>query len=224
MSRLPVYELKTRNAPIRPIAIAAFDGVDLIDISGPMEIFAWVNEWLSGAGFVESPAYPVQVIANRRGLIKTSDGLQIYADFAYDDFNDEIDTMIVPGSRNVDRVIRNSIPRDWVCMTASRVRRLVAVCTGVFLLAEAGLLDGRRVTCHEPYRDRLRSDYPSVAVEADRTILRDGPIMTSSEFRPGIDLVLSSIEEDWGKDQANLIEQYFAVSRKCGISRPFFRR
>jgi transcriptional regulator GlxA family with amidase domain len=97
---------------------------------------------------------------------------------------------------------------------STRVRRLVSVCTGAFLLAETGLLDGRCATTHWAYSGRLAADYPAVKVDADRIFLRDGPIATSGGITSGIDLALSLVEEDWGREQALLLARYMVVFLK----------
>jgi transcriptional regulator GlxA family with amidase domain len=111
-------------------------------------------------------------------------------------------------------VLSDSSLREWVRAMSTRVRRLVSVCTGAFLLAEAGLLDERRATTHWAYCDRLAADYPSVTVEPDRIFLRDGPISTSGGITSGIDLALALVEEDWGREQALLLARFMVVFLK----------
>jgi transcriptional regulator GlxA family with amidase domain len=94
---------------------------------------------------------------------------------------------------------------------ASRVRRLASVCTGAFLLAESGLLDGHRATSHWGYCKRLAKDYPSVRVEPDQIFIRDGAISTSGGVTSGIDLALTMVEEDWGRKLALIVAQYLVV-------------
>jgi transcriptional regulator GlxA family with amidase domain len=97
---------------------------------------------------------------------------------------------------------------------APKVRRLASVCTGAFLLAKSGLLDGRRATSHWDYCDWLARDYPSVNVEPDRIFVRDGSISTSGGVTSGIDMVLSMVEEDWGSEVALLVARYLVVFLK----------
>jgi transcriptional regulator GlxA family with amidase domain len=104
--------------------------------------------------------------------------------------------------------------QDWVRTMAPKVRRLASVCTGAFLLAKSGLLDGRRATSHWDYCDWLARDYPSVNVEPDRIFVRDGSISTSGGVTSGIDMVLSMVEEDWGSEVALLVARYLVVFLK----------
>jgi transcriptional regulator GlxA family with amidase domain len=155
---------------IRPIGIVAFDGVELLDLTGPMDAFGLTNFSLQRSGVVREPVYPIRVIAKKPGLVTASCGLRIHADSAYDEITeaDDIDTLMIPGAPDVAYVLADPSLRDWVCAMSTRVRRLVSVCTGAFLLAEAGLLDGRRATTHWAYCERLAADYPTIAVEPDR--------------------------------------------------------
>ncbi|CAL1240928.1 GlxA family transcriptional regulator [Candidatus Methylocalor cossyra] len=209
MSHEPAAE-----APPRRIAVVAFDGVEIIDLTGPMDVFALTNLGLQRAGGARENAYPIQVLAKRPGLVTTSGGLKIHADSAYSEIGDGIDTLLIPGSSDVNAVLSDSSLRDWVLAMSTRVRRLVSVCTGAFLLAEAGLLDGRRATTHWAYCDRLAADYPKVMVEPDRIFLRDGLISTSGGITSGIDLALSLVEEDWGREMALLGARYMVVFLK----------
>ena len=199
---------RNQQVSIRPIGIVVYDGVELMDLTGPMEVISLINECFLENRIVNVPVYPIQVIAKQPGIVTTSGGIQIYADRACRDVDDEIDTLLIPGSNDVDRVLADCALREWVCSMYTRVRRFVSACTGTFLLAEAGLLDGKRATCHWAYCDRLASDYPLVKIEPERVLLRDGSVLTSAGGQPGFDLVLSLVEEDWGSGQASLIAEY----------------
>jgi transcriptional regulator GlxA family with amidase domain len=199
---------------IRPIGIVAFDGVEILDLAGPMEGFALTNFGCQRSGIADEDVYPIRVIAKNPGPVTASCGLRIHADSAYDEFTDEIDTLLIPGAPDVACVLADPSLRAWVRSMSGRVRRLVSVCTGAFLLAEAGLLDGRRATTHWAYCERLAADYPKVAVEADRIFLRDGPISTSGGITAGIDLTLALVEEDWGREQALLLARFMVVFLK----------
>jgi len=205
---------QTPGATIRPIGIVAFEGFELLDLTGPMDAFGLTNFGLQRNGIASEPVYPIKVIANKPGLVTASCGLRIYADSAYDDITDDIDTLLIPGAPDVTCVLSDPSLQEWVRAMSTRVRRLVSVCTGAFLLAETGLLDGRHATTHWAYCDRLAADYPAVTVDADRIFLRDGPIATSGGITSGIDLALSLVEEDWGREQALLLARYMVVFLK----------
>ena len=199
---------------VRSIAIVAFDGVEIIDLTGPMDVFALSNLGIQRAGITTENVYSIQVLAKKPGLVTTWSNLKIHADAAYGELRDDIDTLLIPGSPDVEAILADPGLLEWIRAMSTRVRRLVSVCTGAFLLAKAGLLDGRRATTHWAYCDRLAADYPQVMVEPDRIFLRDGSIFTSGGVTSGIDLALSLLEEDWGREIALLGARFMVVFLK----------
>ncbi|MGR9101480.1 MAG: GlxA family transcriptional regulator [Gammaproteobacteria bacterium] len=206
--------MKTENPKVRPIGIVAYDGMEALDLIGPLDVFTITNITLSHVGIVKENIYPFKVIANKSGLVTAYNGLKLYADEAYSDIQNGIDTLIIPGAPFLDCVLADPKLLEWVRTIAPKVRRLVSVCTGAFLLAEAGLLNGRRATTHWLYGSRLAKDYPSVQVEVDRIFLRDGYISTSGGITSGIDLALALVEEDWGREVALNTAQSMVVYLK----------
>lgn len=198
----------------RTIAIVAFDGVEILDVTGPMEVFAFANGGLQRAGLMNEPAYRIRLLAQAAGPVRASCGLNIHADTRYADLVDELDTLLIPGSPSVECVLADPLLQAWVREQSTRVRRLVSVCTGAFLLGEAGLLDGRCATSHWAYCDRLAAAYPAVTVEPDRIFIRDGTIATSGGVTSGIDLALSLVEEDWGREVALDVARFLVVFLK----------
>jgi transcriptional regulator GlxA family with amidase domain len=205
---------QVRVAKIRPVSIVTYPGIEIIDLTGPMEVFAFANNALQRSGICSEPAYPMQVLAATSGPVTSSCGLRIIADKAYSDVQDGIDTLLIAGTPEVSCLLCDPALQDWVRTMAPKVRRLASVCTGAFLLAESGLLDGRRATSHWDYCDWLARDYPSVNVEPDRIFVRDGSISTSGGVTSGIDMVLSMVEEDWGSEVALLVARYLVVFLK----------
>ena len=205
---------QVRVAKIRSVGIVTYPGVEIIALTGPMEVFAFANNALQRSGVCNEPAYQMEVLAAKPGPIKSSCGLQIIADKAYSDVHDGIDTLLIAGTPDVSWLLCDSALQDWVRVIAPRVRRLASVCTGAFLLAETGLLDGRRATSHWDYCDGLARDYPAVNIEPDRIFVRDGCISTSGGVTSGIDLALSMVEEDWGSELALLVARYLVVFLK----------
>jgi len=205
---------QVRVAKIRPVSLVTYPGVEIIDLTGPMEVFAFANNALQRSGICSEPAYPMQVLAATPGPVTSSCGLQIIADKAYSDVQDGIDTLLIAGTPDVSCLLCDPALQDWVRTMAPKVRRLASVCTGAFLLAKSGLLDGRRATSHWDYCDWLARDYPSVNVEPDRIFVRDGSISTSGGVTSGIDMVLSMVEEDWGSEVALLVARYLVVFLK----------
>ena len=211
-SNIPFKEVRVPK--IRTVGIVAFPGVEILDLTGPMEVFAFANVGLQRSGMCTEPAYPTEVFAAKPGPITSSCGLQIIANKAYSDVHDGIDTLLIAGSPDVDCILCDPALQDWVRTMAPRVNRLASVCTGAFLLAKSGLLDGRRATSHWDYCDRLAQDYPSVTVEPDRIFVREGFISTSGGITSGIDLALSMVEEDWGGELALLVARYLVMFLK----------
>jgi transcriptional regulator GlxA family with amidase domain len=179
-----------------------------------MEVFAFANIGLKLSGLSSEPVYLIEVLAAQPGPITASCGLQIIANKAYSDVHDGIDTLLIAGTIDVDYLLCDPALQDWVRAIAPRVRRLASVCTGAFLLAESGLLDGLRATSHWFFCERLARDYPSVTVEPDRIFVRDGCISTSGGVTSGIDMALSMVEEDWGSELALLVARYLVVFLK----------
>ncbi|WP_019867494.1 GlxA family transcriptional regulator [Methylovulum miyakonense] len=205
---------QVREAKIRPVKIIVYPGVEIIDTAGPMEVFAFASNRLQQAGVCTGLAYPMEVLAAKPGPITTSCGLQIIANKSYNDVHDDIDTLVVAGAPDVSCLLCDPALQVWIRAIAPKVRRLVSVCTGAFLLAESGLLDGLRATSHWDYCEWLARDYPLVNVEPDRIFVRDGFISTSGGITSGIDLALSMVEEDWGSELALLVARYLVVFLK----------
>ncbi|MCX7096421.1 MAG: GlxA family transcriptional regulator [Methylococcales bacterium] len=203
----PSGEIKTRL-----VGIVAYPGVEIIDVTGPMEVFAFANIMLQKLEMSKEPVYAIELLAAQPGPLTTAPcGLQIIANRAYGEVLDDLDTLIIAGTPNIDCLLCDPALKTWVQLMAPQVRRLASVCTGAFLLADCGLLDGLKATSHWHYCDRLASDYPAITVEADRIFVRDGHISTSGGITSGIDLSLSLVEEDWGSEVALGIARFLVM-------------
>lgn len=184
----------------RVVVVLASDGVQLLDVSGPVEVLAMANG--HGADYV------IRTVSPTGGDIVTSAGVRIGADECTPV---RIDTLIVPGWARWREAVADRRLMDLVERLASRSRRVVSVCAGAFLLAEAGLLDGRKAATHWQLAKDLAVAYPEVEVEADPLFVRDGPIVTSAGISAGIDLTLALVEDDYGADIARTVAQYLVV-------------
>jgi len=201
-----------RVGAVRNIAFVAFPEVELIDVCGPFDAFAYANRCFLLTEKVDGPVYQLAVIAPQAGPLRTSSGLQIVAHHAYSEFAEPIDTLIVAGGdEGVVKACADAALIAWVKETAKGVRRVASVCTGAFLLAASGLLEGRRVTTHWGYCNQLASAYPSICVDADRIFVRGGHIYTSGGITAGIDLALALVEEDLGRDIARFVARLMVV-------------
>lgn len=196
------------------VSFVVYDGIEIIDLTGPMDVFAIASTVLQESGVAQSPAYSIQVVAAEPGPVTASCGLDIIADCAYGDIQDGIDTLMIVGTPEVDCLLCDPALQEWVRSIAPKVKRMASVCTGAFLLAECGLLDGLRATSHWDWCDKLSRDYPLVHVEPDRIFVRDGSISTSGGITSGIDLALSMVEEDWGCEVALTVARYLVVFLK----------
>jgi len=185
----------------RTVLLVLFDGVQSLDVTGPLEVFAGAEKHTPGT-------YRLRTAAMDGAPVRTSSGLTLVPDEALDDAPDP-HTLLVPGgqgTRGPDRRLT-----DWLRDHGPRARRLVSVCTGAVRLAEAGLLDGRRATTHWAYCDKLARDHPAVEVDPDPIYVRDGHVSTSAGVTSGIDLALALVEEDLGRDVALAVARYLVV-------------
>ena len=183
--------------PLR-IAVLAFPDVQILDIVGPAEVFSIANR----LGAPGAERYAVQVVAPKAGPLATSNGLAVVAQRGLAQPTGPIDTLVVAGGPGVGAARRNAELIGWIRRTAAKARRVASVCTGAFLLAEAGLLDGRRATTHWARVRPLAQRFPTVEVERDPIFVRDGNVYTSAGVTAGMDLALALVEEDLGREVA----------------------
>jgi len=195
-------ELSKKRSPedarFRRVGFLVYPNCQSLDLSGPFETFHWANLMLSVLR--KPPTYQSVVIAEAAGPVPTMSGLQIVASHSYGEMVEGLDTLIVVGGMGCEAVTEDSALLQWVRSIAPRTRRIVSICTGAFMLARAGLLDHRRATTHWTYADRLAKAFPSIEVDASRIFVRDGNVYTSGGITAGIDLALSLVEEDLGRD------------------------
>lgn len=196
----------------RRVAFVIYDGIQSLDLSGPLEVFALAN-WQSRLAQPNTPpAYEIEVLAETVGPVRASSGLSVIATHAYGSFSRRIDTLIVAGG-DVYAAAQDANLQAWLRRQAGRVRRLASVCSGAFILAQAGLLDGRRATTHWSGVDLLAT-YPQISVEHDAIFVRDGHIYTSAGVTAGIDLALALVEEDLGHPLALAVARRLVVFLK----------
>jgi transcriptional regulator GlxA family with amidase domain len=188
----------------RHVAMVVYPDCEIVDVTGPMDVFCFANYWLRLAGQIQDneAVYSLSLIAERAGPVKTASGMKIIADYAYDDVPDDIDTLMVTGAPfTVDSWTDRKLVR-WLPEMLPKVRRMVSICTGAFLLAESGLLNQRKATTHWLFCEQMANQYQNVQILPDKIFVRDGSIYTSGGVTAGIDLALSLVEEDWGWEMA----------------------
>lgn len=186
----------------RIIGIFLYDRFQVLELAGPLAAFAFANEASPGA-------YRVEVLSVSGGVTRCSSGVSVETRRAR--ASDPMDTLILVGGQGTPQAVDCVQSMDFVRDSASRIRRLCSVCSGVFLLAAAGLVDERRVTTHWRLAEGLRKFAPRACVEADRLYVRDGPIWTSGGVSAGIDLALALITEDLGEAIARRVAQDMVV-------------
>ena len=189
------------STPALPVAIVVFDDAQILDVAGPMEVLRGANLALRDAPGAPLPGYEVRIVARAAGPVRTSCGLTIVATHAFASPPDSIDTLIVAGGV-MDEALGDTALLDFVRRTAPRSRRVVAIGTGTFVLATAGLLEGRSATTHWRACKQLASLFPGIRVEPDRVFVRDGKFNTSAGASAALDQTLALVQEDCGKDVA----------------------
>lgn len=193
----------------RQIAILAYPGVQSLDVTGPLEVFT-----AAGVHDSRGRGYRTLVLAPQAGPVRSSSGLTLVPDGAVFDAP-ALDTLIIAGGEGTAAALADPTLIEWIGDTARRTRRVASVCSGAFLLAEAGVLDGRRATTHWSVCEQLARLYPLVSVDPDPIYTRDGNVYTSAGVTAGMDLALALVEEDLGRDVA------LAVARQLVL---FLRR
>jgi transcriptional regulator GlxA family with amidase domain len=204
---------KSPKAP-RLIVVLAFEDVQLLDVAGPVQTFASANEMICGTRGAPSHGAPYRiVVASRRGgPIRSSSELPLMTQpIAKAVGKRRIDTLIIPGGAGVHDAARDARTVDWVRRQASTARRTASVCTGAFLLAETGILAGRRVTTHWKFCARLQQQYPDLQVDPDPIYMRNDRVWTSAGVTTGIDLSLALVQEDLGRKVAMQVARHLVV-------------
>jgi len=189
--------LPNRQRAVR-IVVLAVPPAEELDIVGPWDVFGSVNSALREQG----PVYNMELVtAGRHRTFRGDSGLTLSAKYRYTEVRGEIDTLVVVGGTGAT-TSRDRTVASWIHKAASRARRVASICTGAFLLAEAGLLDGRRATTHWMFTKEFAARYPKVQVDPDPIFIRDGNVYTSAGVTAGMDLALALVEEDLGSAMA----------------------
>lgn len=185
----------------RHITLVVYPDFEPLDLTGPFSVFTGTDRLLRNQGRVEH-AYQVDVVGGEVGSLRASGGLGIVVDRAWRTIRDGIDTLLVVGGPGTREAVHDQSLLTWLQRIAPRVRRLGAVCSGSFILANAGLLDGRRATTHWAWCAELARLFPQVTVDPDPIFIRDGNTYTSAGVTAGMDLALALVEEDFGREVA----------------------
>jgi transcriptional regulator GlxA family with amidase domain len=181
----------------RRVVMIAMPCAEVMEIGGTLDVFYAANVLLGEAGSSD-PGYAIEV-ASPVPIVRSWPGLCIKAERSYHDIGGPIDTLIITGTDTPDQAMQDAELVAWLAREAPGTRRLVGLCTGTFLLAAAGLLDGRRATSHWLFCDELTRLFPKVQVERDPIYIRDGAIYTGVGASAGLDLALALVEQDVGR-------------------------
>jgi transcriptional regulator GlxA family with amidase domain len=193
------------GSPTR-VAIVVFDGVQALDVAGPMDVFAEANHFLA-----PGQQYQVTLIGTHAGSVRCANGMELLVHTDYVHYEDEPELLLVTGGPKLPDIAWAPDLLKWLSEKAQGSRRFGSVCNGAFPLGQAGLLDGKEVTAHWHDVDRLASQFPRARVRPDKIFVRDGRLFTSAGVTAGIDLCLALVTEDWGHEMALRIAKQLIV-------------
>ncbi|MEX2618292.1 MAG: GlxA family transcriptional regulator [Alphaproteobacteria bacterium] len=195
-TRLPIPAQKIKS---RRIAMFCFPDAQIIDVTGPLSVFATASQILAADGMAPD-LYATTLLAADLTPVTTSCGIKIIPDQTIETADlARIDTLLIAGGTGVQQILGDRRLIDWIARAAGRVRRIASVCTGAFLLAEAGVLNGRRATTHWRHCAQLAHRYPAISVEPDAIHVRDRHVYSSAGVTAGMDLALALVEEDYDR-------------------------
>jgi transcriptional regulator GlxA family with amidase domain len=210
MSLTPeVRSAKIKYVARRSVFIVAFDGMQPLDAIGPHEVFAGATTALAAKGR-KSAGYELTLVSQHGSPITSESGLLI-GTATLPATRTKIDTLLIPGGDGARIARYDRLLIDWIRGAAHRSRRIATVCTGTFIAAEAGLLDGRTVTTHWARAQQLADEYPRLVVDPDPIYRRDGNVWTSAGVTAGIDLALAMVEADYGSDIAQTVARWMVM-------------
>src|SRR5215510_9464527 len=210
---LAIMPRSPRSVPsgLRIVEVLTFPAVQLLDVTGPLQVFASANDFVANAG--GAPPYRLKLVTQGDQGVMSSSGVALAA-APLSQRREALDTLLVAGGQGVEAAAATPALVDWLRARATQARRVASVCTGAFLLAAAGLLDGRRAVTHWKDCARLARRFPAVRVEPDSIFVCDGPVWTSAGVTAGIDLALALVEEDLGRSVALAVARHLVVFLK----------
>jgi transcriptional regulator GlxA family with amidase domain len=195
----------------RIVEVLAYPSVKLLDVTGPIQVFATANAFAAQAG--EAIPYAIRIVARGGERIEASAGVEL-AVHPLSQVDAALDTLVIAGGPGVNAAAADTFLVDWVRKRGKQARRTASVCTGAFLLAASGMLDGRRAVTHWAFCAELAGRFPDIRVEPDPIFVQDGAIWTSAGVTAGIDLALALVEEDLGRSVALAVARDLVVFLK----------
>lgn len=195
------------------IVIIAPPNASILDIAGPLEVFSKATDYINTYIQNTEETYTLHVLSiTSSKIIKTSSGLPIICEGTVKSIDYEVDTVLVAGNAPEDIVIQETL--NWLSQHANTIRRVGSICAGAFILAKAGILNGKRATTHWRVCEKLAKCYPEVKVESDPIFVKDGNVYTSAGISTGMDLALAMVEEDYGRDIALAVARQLVLYLK----------
>lgn len=208
-----------RPAKVKPVAIAVFDGFQLLDATGPVQVFATANA-VSGRRI-----YDVALMSARGGLVRAASGVEVMTHaLPAKSARRPLHTALIVGGEDgaLRSAARDTRLRAWLVAQSKVARRFASVCSGAFLLAATGALDGRRAATHWRATAQLQAMFPAIAVDPDAIYVREGRVWTSAGVTAGIDMALAMVQDDCGRDlAARVAKQLVVYMRRPGHQSQF---
>jgi len=208
----------------RLIAMLTYPGAQSLDVTGPLEVFSLANQQMLDDASTGYPTYQIMLIAPSSGSVQMSSGLCLIADAAYSSIKKPPDTLLISGGmgHSVHDQIQDRNLIDWLSQMKSKTRRMGSICNGALILAECGVLDGRRATTHWKDVDFLEQSYPETQVIADAIYVKDGHVWTSAGITAGMDLALALVADDLGMHIAlKIAKRLVLFMKRSGGQRQF---
>lgn len=188
------------------VTLVVLDGVQALDVAGPLDVFAEANHFLA-----EEDRYDITLVGGRPENVACSSGITFNVHCDYQHFHADSDLLLVSGGPRFPDYQPEPGFSAWLQARAQGAKRFGAVCNGVFLLAHAGLLCGREITTHWDHAERLSNQFPDANVRPDKIFVRDGNLFTCGGVTAGIDLCLALVAEDWGHELAMKVAKRLIV-------------
>lgn len=207
---LPQARRSNSSSLPREVVIVLYPGVQSLDFSGPLEVFTGADQLLAHEARGER-GYRVSLLSADGAPLTTSSGMAVVPHGSLAEAPTRIDTLVVAGGQGSRAAAADAALVDWLAETAGRARRTASVCTGAFLLAAAGLLEGRRATTHWASAEELARRHPTVRVDPEPIFVRDGQVWTSAGVTAGMDLALAMVEDDTDRNVALTIARHLVL-------------
>jgi transcriptional regulator GlxA family with amidase domain len=205
--------LPPMNSKPHHVVMFAYPDAQILDVTGPLEIFGRAARWLRDKKITPGLAYTVEIVAREAGPIRTSSGIRLIAERAFREVK-SADTLLVTGGVGFREAMQDVPAIAWIKRMAKRTTRVGSICTGAMVLAQTGLLDGKRATTHWAYCDEFAATSDVEQVCADMIFVRDGNVFTSAGVTTGMDMALAMVEEDWGQPVALAVAQELVMYLK----------